>query len=426
MDSSKRTSKQLKTILLCFSLLISGIVIYQYQDVYAYNFEGNESYYTEKCKSSNLTKSETETCQAFSEYLKGKNSDVQSSIDKTASLLASDQLSLQESLDRLDQITIEAENLQLEVNYLQASIEELEVEIAYKEGLIADRMYESQSYYNGNVYIDMIFGASSIEEFFSILSSITELTNYDEELILELNQDKKELEIKEAELLERKDELFQLEMQEQSLQNSLLETIDSYQDDLDGLNTLLSELTSDTSSIDQYVQNAKNRIAEEERQQQEDQNNANNNNNNGDTGNSGGDSTSDGSSSSGGDYGTGGSGIVAAALSKNGYPYVYGATGPNSFDCSGLTQWAHRQVGIYISRTVTTQLASGTSVSSSNLQPGDLVFYTTDGSGSASHVGIYIGGGQFIHAGTSSTGIYIANMNLSYWSSRYIGARRYY
>ena|GEM_PF-2054952 len=123
---------------------------------------------------------------------------------------------------------------------------------------------------------------------------------------------------------------------------------------------------------------------------------------------------------------TNGSKIAAQALSKNGYPYVYGATGPNAFDCSGLTQWAHRQIGISIGRTVTTQLADGTSIFQNNLQLGDLVFYTTDGSGSASHVGIYIGSGQFIHAGTASTGVYIADMNLSYWSSRYKGARRYW
>jgi len=115
--------------------------------------------------------------------------------------------------------------------------------------------------------------------------------------------------------------------------------------------------------------------------------------------------------------------IVSLAQSKVGCAYVYGGTGPNSFDCSGFTQWLYAQVGISIPRTASTQYASGTYVSYSDLQPGDLLFFDTFGG--ASHVGVYIGDGMMVHAGTSATGVNYSNINSSYWSSCYLGARRY-
>lgn len=91
--------------------------------------------------------------------------------------------------------------------------------------------------------------------------------------------------------------------------------------------------------------------------------------------------------------------IVDAARSKIGSPYVWGAAGPNAFDCSGLTTWAYAQVGKAIPRTSYAQAAEGTPVSRENLQPGDIVaFYS-----GASHVGIYAGNGRIIHALNSGT-----------------------
>ncbi|MCF1693437.1 C40 family peptidase [Corynebacterium argentoratense] len=93
------------------------------------------------------------------------------------------------------------------------------------------------------------------------------------------------------------------------------------------------------------------------------------------------------------DLGSGQS-IVNAAASKIGAPYVWGATGPNAFDCSGLTSWAYAQVGKHIPRTSYAQAAQGTPVSRDALRPGDIVaFYS-----GASHVGIYTGHGTVIHA----------------------------
>ncbi|MER5519157.1 NlpC/P60 family protein [Streptomyces sp. NPDC002763] len=95
---------------------------------------------------------------------------------------------------------------------------------------------------------------------------------------------------------------------------------------------------------------------------------------------------------------------VAYAYSKLGSPYVWGATGPNAFDCSGLAQAAYRSAGVSIPRTTYAQINAGRRVSRSELQPGDLVFFYSG----ISHVGIYIGNGQMIHAPNPSAPVRIA------------------
>jgi cell wall-associated NlpC family hydrolase len=110
--------------------------------------------------------------------------------------------------------------------------------------------------------------------------------------------------------------------------------------------------------------------------------------------------------------------ILDAASTRVGSPYVWGATGPNSFDCSGLTSWAYNQAGISIPRTSQAQIGGGTKVAKSDLQPGDIVaFYS-----GASHVGIYAGNGQVVHAPYSGTSVSYAPLD----SMPFYGATRYY
>jgi LysM repeat protein len=113
--------------------------------------------------------------------------------------------------------------------------------------------------------------------------------------------------------------------------------------------------------------------------------------------------------------------IEATAKSYLGTPYVWGGQSPSGFDCSGYTQYVFKQLGIDLPRTAAQQFNVGTSVSKANLQKGDLVFFTTYKKG-PSHVGIYLGNGKFINA--NSKGVSISSLNDSYWSSRYLGAKR--
>ncbi|HEY9316232.1 C40 family peptidase [Williamsia sp.] len=95
-----------------------------------------------------------------------------------------------------------------------------------------------------------------------------------------------------------------------------------------------------------------------------------------------------------------------AAISKIGSPYVYGAAGPDAFDCSGLVYWAHQQAGQTIPRDSYGQLGGGTSVSAANAQPGDVVIYNGGG-----HAGIYVGNGEVVHSSTE--GVPVARMALN-------------
>lgn len=121
--------------------------------------------------------------------------------------------------------------------------------------------------------------------------------------------------------------------------------------------------------------------------------------------------------------GVGGS-IVSYAMKFLGFPYVWGASGPKAFDCSGFTAYVYSAFGIYLPHYTGSQAQMGRSVSKSSLEPGDLVFFNTYGS--ISHVGIYIGGGQFIHAATSGIGVTISSLYESYYESRYACAVRIY
>lgn len=99
--------------------------------------------------------------------------------------------------------------------------------------------------------------------------------------------------------------------------------------------------------------------------------------------------------------------IADAAMTKQGSPYVWGATGPNSFDCSGLTSWAYSQVGKSIPRTSGAQASGGTPVSLNALQPGDIISYYSG----ASHVAIYIGDGKIVHAVNEGTPVQVNDIN---------------
>ena len=121
------------------------------------------------------------------------------------------------------------------------------------------------------------------------------------------------------------------------------------------------------------------------------------------------------------------SSLVSYAKTKLGKPYVWGAQGPNSFDCSGFTYYVFKnKAGIVLPRTSSAQSKYGTYVSKSNLKAGDLVFFDTNGAndGNVSHVGMYIGNGQMIHASYGQKKIVIANFNDSYYQNAYVNARR--
>ena len=119
--------------------------------------------------------------------------------------------------------------------------------------------------------------------------------------------------------------------------------------------------------------------------------------------------------------------VLNFASQQLGKPYVWGAQGPNSFDCSGLTYYVYKNAaGITLPRTSVEQSKYGTTVSKSNLKAGDLIFFDTSGpnDGGVSHVGIYVGNGQMIHASSSQKKIVKVSVETSYWNNAFVRAKR--
>lgn len=114
--------------------------------------------------------------------------------------------------------------------------------------------------------------------------------------------------------------------------------------------------------------------------------------------------------------------VVKTASRYKGVPYSFGGTTPRAFDCSGYVQYVFKQHKAILPRTADQQYEKGMFVTQKQLQPGDLVFFSTYEPG-ASHVGIYAGNGKFWNA-TSSRGVMLCGLNDYYWGSRYYGAKR--
>jgi len=115
--------------------------------------------------------------------------------------------------------------------------------------------------------------------------------------------------------------------------------------------------------------------------------------------------------------------VTSTALGLRGAPYRNGGSDPSGFDCSGFVRYVFSQHGVTVPRTVTDQYRAGQQVDQQQLEPGDLVFFTTVAPG-ASHVGIAIGGDEFVHAPSSTGEVRVERMSAPYWATRFVGARR--
>lgn len=121
-------------------------------------------------------------------------------------------------------------------------------------------------------------------------------------------------------------------------------------------------------------------------------------------------------------YGTSGSTIVNYAAQFIGTPYAYGGASPSGFDCSGFVYYVYSSFGYTLNRTAAGQNLNGIWVSRDNLMPGDIVLFDTYGG--ISHAGIYVGDGNFIHSPKPGTTVKYESINSSYYSPRYVSARR--
>jgi cell wall-associated NlpC family hydrolase len=115
--------------------------------------------------------------------------------------------------------------------------------------------------------------------------------------------------------------------------------------------------------------------------------------------------------------------LINTALQYRGVPYRNGGSDPSGFDCSGFVQYVFARFGTMLPREVRDQYHAGKAIDLDEVQAGDLLFFETVSRG-ASHVGMAVGGGEFVHAPSSRGVVRVERYDASYWASRFVGARR--
>lgn len=361
--------------------------------------------------------------------------------------------------NKLQEVKTNLSNVQSEIESTKTEISEKEAELKVAQEELSGRL--SDSYKRGDAsLLSVILGANDFSELFSRMFYANKIAERDQQAIDAVRTAKSELEKKQEDLAKQEAEQKQLVADQQQQTDTVAARVNAQQNFYSGLDNQLKEQLAEEEAL---------RIAQEEyakQQAAQQQNNGSSSNNNsssngsnsgsnsGNAGNAGGNggNTSAGnqqptqpqqpsqpqtpsqpetpskpSKPSTPDYGSNSgnapSSVVDIALAQVGKEYVYGTAGPNTFDCSGLVSYSYAQVGYSITHWSQGQFnlvqSKGHLVrSASLLKPGDLVFWGYSAT-SIYHVGIYIGGGRYVHASMPGVGVVTATLNTG--SATYMG-----
>ena len=352
-------------------------------------------------------------------------------------------------METIENNKAEVEEIKIEVENTEKEIETTKADIEKSEEVLGKRIREFYKSGGQVNYLTLLFSAESFNDLISKIDSTTRIVNIDKELIAQLEEKKANLNEKVTVLEERKAEVIKLTEESEAALDELnakkaeqeiaIEQLNAEQEEFEKNYLSVSERklvahqqsvleTSNDknelqAAIDQLTSIRDNQIkseivkqeisdsiyygtikleeiieAEEAAKAAAQQQIS---------------SPNRGEITSGTASSASGNAIVSYAYNFIGTPYVYGATGPDTFDCSGFTSYVYANAaGINITRTTYSQMGVGTPVSYDQLQPGDLVFtYGGD------HVGIYVGGGQYIHAPQPGDSVKVSNIT-SFYSAR--------
>lgn len=416
----------------------------------ANKFEGQETKYYKLCSSKTLTRSNQNTCKKFNKYLKTKSASLKSEISSKQSSVDSAKLSISDAADKINSLNSQINEATQKIAYMNTAITNAENNLNEKKALLKDRIYSMQSQMNSNAYVDYLFNASSFSDFFSRAATLKDLTSYETDLMNEIKEEQKQLEIQKQTLVDTQTALNAQKSQAEELQKSLVAKLEAEQK---ALQDKQSDLSDNESNIGTIAQN----LVELSKASDESKvsgvthatpNKNNSSSSNSGSSNNGGSSNNSGSSNNGGgntiptptpspDQSSRGLAIANKALTRQGYMYSWGGchsmsqiANPNwtKFDCSGLVNWAHYQAGVNIgSNTTKTLCGVGTQVDRGSMQAGDIILFSSNGSYSGvHHVGIYIGGNRMVHAPSSGKPVQVATLGNGYWQREFYQARRCY
>ena len=445
----KRGHKIVSLLIAC--AMVTPLAFSNVNTVEAANkFEGQETKYYKLCSSKTLTRSNQNTCKEFNKYLKTKSASLKSEISSKQSSVDSAKLSISDAADKINSLNSQINEATQKIAYMNTAITNAENNLNEKKALLKDRIYSMQSQMNSNAYVDYLFNASSFSDFFSRAATLKGLTSYETDLMNEIKEEQKQLEIQKQTLVDTQTALNAQKSQAEELQKSLVAKLEAEQK---ALQDKQSDLSDNESNIGTIAQN----LVELSKASDESKvsgvthatpNKNNSSSSNSGSSNNGGSSNNSGSSNNGGgntiptptpspDQSSRGLAIANKALTRQGYMYSWGGchsmsqiANPNwtKFDCSGLVNWAHYQAGVNIgSNTTKTLCGVGTQVDRGSMQAGDIILFSSNGSYSGvHHVGIYIGGNRMVHAPSSGKPVQVATLGNGYWQREFYQARRCY
>jgi cell wall-associated NlpC family hydrolase len=314
---------------------------------------------------------------------------------------ASQVLAQIQELDSNLELVIDSYNsAQVELDQIVAAqkLNEKRLEIARSnlgaaQGTLEARLV--QLYQNGSPdLVEIILGSSSLDEILDGIDTATRVSDQDAQILEEVRKFREEIKQREAELEEARGKQEQVVAERAAKRQEIEATLAQRQELLASIKDQIAEMRAEERRRQERL-----RAAAEARLD---------------------------TSSGGGGGGGGGpvpssqyGGVVGIAMQYLGIPYQWGGESPSTgFDCSGFTYYVFSRVGVSLPRTVSAQYGVGVSVSRSQMEPGDLVFFNGLG-----HVGIYIGGNQFIHSPHTGDVVKISSIT-GYYSSNWVGARR--
>lgn len=354
------------------------------------------------------------SAQAQLNQLQQQSSAINSQISKEQAQVQSLQAAVSRYASSLANVKQALTQNQTEIHTVSQQLAQLDGELAANEKKLnstkAEMIQQLRfTYENGQVsYLSVLLQAHSFDDFLSRLHDLVVVSNSTHVLIVQVETLQKQIATEQQQqqstynhLVQKQNELALLKLADQKLaqqeQRLLLEQKANLSNNTRRRTLVESQIhltQSQIQQIQQQTQEAQNLMQNASYVQQAQANLANVNS----------------------------SSLIRFAESFMGVPYVWGGTSPSGFDCSGFTQYVFDHFGVPIDRTSESQFAQGVPVSQSNLQPGDLVFFSTYAPG-ASHVGIYIGNNLMVDA--EDNGVTIDNVFNSYWGPRYLGARRF-
>lgn len=360
-----------------------------------------------------------------------KYSKLEENINNIQSKIEALNVKIEPLVNKVEENKKEMDKTKNEIATTQKEVEQTKAKIAEQEEVLGGRLRELYKSGGQTSYLSVILGAESFSDLVGRLDSANRLVDIDKKVVKELTANQKSLDEKVTSLQEKSKKIEELnaetekelanfkELEKEQLELSKqakaerdkfdsgylaqiereivkpqMDTLKSSNSSIDDLKSALSQIRDIRDAqikspivkkeINDAIEKGKDTLSKKEAEKREQEANRGSASNSGSSSNNGGGTPTVSGNAQG---------IINEAYKHLGKPYVWGATGPNSFDCSGFTSYVYRKAaGIDITRTTFSQVNVGRPVSRGDLKPGDLVFP------SAGHVGIYVGGGNIIHA----------------------------